>query len=208
MEQQKEEVKSDNVIKVEMDRYKGVIVEDMDLLADTEQDFDVQLTNSLNLWKSQGARSIQVFFKPPKCHLMNVASKHGFYFHHSHKTGNYVLMCLWTDTKVADRLPAYGDHFVGVGGIMVNDKEEVLLIQERRSVGQGESKPWKFPGGYVDKGETIKKGVEREVVEETGVKGEFQGILAMREQMDYKYGAADFYIVCILKPDQEQGVDV
>jgi 8-oxo-dGTP diphosphatase len=37
-------------------------------------------------------------------------------------------MCLWTDEKVADRLPGYPDHFVGVGGIMVNDKEEVLLI--------------------------------------------------------------------------------
>ena len=45
-------------------------------------------------------------------------------------------------------------------------------------------------------------------MEETGVKGTFQGILAMREQMDYKYGAADFYIVCVLKPDQNQSVNV
>ena len=82
---------------------------------------------------------------------------------------------------MADRLPAYADHFVGVGGIMVNDNEEVLMIQENRSAGTGSGKPWKFPGGFVDQGETIKQGVEREVVEETGVKGEFQGILAMRE---------------------------
>jgi mutator protein MutT len=101
---------------------------------------------------------------------------------------------------MADRLPAFADHYVGVGGIMVNDKEEVLMIQERRSAGEGDSKPWKFPGGYVDKGETVKQGVEREVLEETGVRGEFQGILAMREQLDYKYGAADFYIVCLLRP--------
>lgn len=64
-------------------------------------------------------------------------------------------MCLWTDEKVADRLPAYPDHFVGAGGIMVNDKEEVLLIQEKRATQQGDLK-WKFPGGYVDKGETVK----------------------------------------------------
>lgn len=51
--------------------------------------------------------------------------------------------------------------------------------------------------------------MERETFEETGVKGEFQGILAMREQLDYKYGAADFYIVCILRPHPtEQTVDV
>ena len=184
-----------------MDRYKGILIDDMSLLANTEDEFNTQLSASLDKWKSEGARSIQIFFKPPKCHLMNIASAHGFYFHHAHKQDNYVLMCLWTDEKVADRLPAYPDHFVGVGGIMVNDKEEVLLIQERRSIGQGDDKPWKFPGGFVDKGETIKQGVEREVMEETGVKGVFQGILAMREQMDYKYGAADFYIVCVLKPD-------
>ena len=33
------------------------------------------------------------------------------------------------------------------------------------------------------------------------MKGEFQGILALREQLDYKDGAADFYIVCVLRPD-------
>jgi hypothetical protein len=116
-----------------MDRYKGVLIDDMSLLASTEAEFEIQLSNSLKLWKSEGARSIQIFFKPPKCHLMNVASSHGFYFHHAHKTENYVLMCLWTDGQVADRLPAYPDHFVGTGGIMVNDKEEVLLIQEKRA---------------------------------------------------------------------------
>jgi len=59
---------------------------------------------------------------------MNVASKLGFYFHHANKLENYVLMCLWLDEAVADRLPAFADHFIGVGGIMVNDKLEVLMI--------------------------------------------------------------------------------
>jgi len=84
---------------------------------------------------------------------MNVASKLGFYFHHAHKTENYVLMCLWTDETIADRLPAYADHYLGVGGILVNDKLEVLLIQEKRRVGEAigaVEKPWKFPGGFVD----------------------------------------------------------
>lgn len=109
---------------------------------------------------------------------MNVAAKLGFYFHHAHRQDGYVLMCLWLDQAVADRLPAYADHFVGVGGIMVNDNMEVLMIQEKRARGEavgkeGAQKPWKFPGGYVDRGETLRQGVEREVVEETGIKGEF-----------------------------------
>jgi hypothetical protein len=41
-----------------MDNYKGIIIKDMSLIADTEQAFETQLQNSLSNWKSQGARSI------------------------------------------------------------------------------------------------------------------------------------------------------
>ena len=59
-------------------------------------------------------------------------------------------MCKWLDITTDDRLPAYADHYVGVGGIVLNDKEEILMIQENRSIGEGSAKPWKFPGGYMD----------------------------------------------------------
>ena len=181
----------------------------MDLLANTEADFEIQLTASLEKWKQEGARSIQIFFKPPKCHLMNVASKHGFYFHHAHQQEDYVLMIKWTDGSMADQFPRFADHYVGVGGVMVNDKEEILLIQEHKNLGYSKQTPWKFPGGYVECGETVMQGVEREVFEETGLKGEFLGILALREQMDHKYGAADFYIVCMLRPQENyQAIDI
>ena len=72
-------------IPAEMDGYGGIIIKDMDLLADTEQEFDAQLAASIESWKTEGARSIQIFFKPPKCHLMNVAAKRGFYFHHANR---------------------------------------------------------------------------------------------------------------------------
>jgi hypothetical protein len=51
---------------------------------------------------------------------MNVAFKHGFYFHHAHKEQSYVLMCLWLDVTVGDRIPSYADHYIGVGGLCIN----------------------------------------------------------------------------------------
>jgi len=106
------------------------------------------------------------------------------------------MMCKWMDTTTADRLPAYANHFVGVGGMVINDNMEILLIRERRAT----KKLWKLPGGFVDRGETLKAGVEREVLEETGVSATFQGVLGLRELLDFKYGAADFYFVCVLRP--------
>jgi len=71
------------LIAVSLDSYKGIIIKDMSLLADTEAEFEVQLSENLAHWQSEGARSIQIQFRPPKCHLMNVAAAHGFYFHHA-----------------------------------------------------------------------------------------------------------------------------
>jgi hypothetical protein len=46
------------------------------------------------------------------------------------------------------------------------------------------------------------------VLEETGIKAEFSGVLAFREQLDHKYGAADFYFTCLLQPDQVTSVNI
>lgn len=45
------------------------------------------------------------------------------------------------------------------------------------------------------------------MLEETGIKAEFKGVLGMRETLNYLYGAADFYFACILKPASES-VDI
>lgn len=58
-------------------------------------------------------------------------------------------MSKWMDKTMDDRLPTYGNHYVGVGAVVVNEKEEVLLTQEKRwSVGQFEDF-WKIPGGHI-----------------------------------------------------------
>jgi ADP-ribose pyrophosphatase YjhB (NUDIX family) len=55
---------------------------------------------------------------------------------------------------------------VGVGAIIIEDGR-VLLIKRGKAPLLGE---WSIPGGMLELGETLRRGAEREALEETGVK--------------------------------------
>ena len=62
---------------------------------------------------------------------------------------------------------AYPDRpIVGVGAIILRDKQ-VLLVRRDSEPRRGE---WSLPGGMLELGETLREGVEREVLEETGLR--------------------------------------
>lgn len=51
-----------------------------------------------------------------------------------------------------------------VGGLIINDENELLLVRRARNPGKGK---WGLPGGFVDPEETIEHALAREIVEET-----------------------------------------
>ncbi len=53
-------------------------------------------------------------------------------------------------------------HIIAVGGVVRNEKDEILLVKDKR---QG----WVFPGGMVEVGENVIDAVKREIMEETGM---------------------------------------
>jgi ADP-ribose pyrophosphatase YjhB (NUDIX family) len=55
-------------------------------------------------------------------------------------------------------------HSVSVAGIVIDDKDRVLLIQRR------DNGHWEPPGGVLELDETFEQGVIREVQEETGLR--------------------------------------
>ena len=56
--------------------------------------------------------------------------------------------------------------FDSVGIVVLNDKDEVLLIKSNRYITQSEE--WEIPAGRIDKDELPEKAAIREVLEETG----------------------------------------
>lgn len=71
---------------------------------------------------------------------------------------------------------------VGVGVMILNEKNQVLLGQRKASHGTGE---WCFPGGHLEFGETIFQTAQREVKEETGLDvSEFE-LISVADELRY-----------------------
>lgn len=72
-------------------------------------------------------------------------AQNGFDFHHA-KPG-FVMMYKWLPTNISANIPEYAHTMIGVGSIVVNDKQQILTITEKHSIIAGS---WKLPGGYVE----------------------------------------------------------
>lgn len=71
---------------------------------------------------------------------------------------------------------------VGIGVIILNDKNEVLLGLRNASHGAGE---WSFPGGHLEFGETIFDTAKREVKEETDLDVSECALVSVFDEMRY-----------------------
>ena len=71
-----------------------------------------------------------------------------------------------------------GKDFIGVGGgvLIVNEKDEILLMRRARSA-RNEAGLWSKPGGTVDYGERVADALIRELKEELNVDIEMIGYL-------------------------------
>lgn len=60
------------------------------------------------------------------------------------------MMYRWLPILENCNIPHYAHTMVGVGAVVVNDKDQVLVVTERYSI---LNRPfWKLPGGYVEPG--------------------------------------------------------
>lgn len=185
----------------EKDRFQGVTVSPAELLqVATARDFSIRLEKSLAQWREEGARGIWLKVPALKGEFVTELAKAGFALHHADEDGIMLNKWLSSNSDEVNKMPSYASHFVGVGAVVINSQDEILLIREKYDVGGVGEDRWKIPGGLVDRGEGLEQGAIREVFEETGVRTKFVSLLGVREKHGYQFGCDDCYFVVRLEP--------
>ncbi|KAK7386265.1 hypothetical protein VNO78_26377 [Psophocarpus tetragonolobus] len=177
------------------DEYGGIVV-DPDRLPSNPSTFASVLRLSLFQWKKTGKKGIWLKLPLERSDLVPIAVKEGFQYHHAEP--GYVMLTYWIP-EGPSMLPANASHQVGVGGFVINDKNEVLVVQERHC-SPATLGLWKIPTGFILEAEEIYTGAVREVKEETGIDTEFIEVIAFRHAHNVAFEKSDLFFICMLRP--------
>ncbi|MDA0365788.1 MAG: NUDIX hydrolase [Chloroflexi bacterium] len=92
----------------------------------------------------------------------------------------------------------YGDFSIGCAGVVMRENR-ALLVQRGWQPFAGS---WQIPGGYVEHDEPLTEAVEREVLEESGIRAEVRDVIAFRHSLGGSIGgpSTNLYVVFRLDP--------
>lgn len=175
-------------------KYGGVYVDSANLPEDAA-DFTRRLQASLAAWEAADIPVAWLQIPGRLGGLLAPALAQGFECHHC--SGDAVMLV--RRIRPEAYVPTAATHSIGVGGVVINEARELLVVLERRDL---KARPghFKLPGGMLEPGEHLVDGVVREVREETGIETGFDGLVSMRHHHQGQFGASNIYAVCSLRP--------
>jgi 8-oxo-dGTP pyrophosphatase MutT (NUDIX family) len=179
-------------------QFGGIIINPAGL-PESPAAFVEQMRFSLPIWLEDGNKLVWLETPIEQAALIPLAVEMGFIFHHS--TESYLMLVLRLQPNAF--IPAYSTHYVGIGGVVLNTKRELLVVVEKY---HRVSRPgfYKLPGGALTQGEHLVDAAVREVFEETGVRTRFEALVCLRHWHGYRYGKSDIYFVARLAPLSEE----
>lgn len=154
--------------------------------------FASRLGSTITACREMGKASLWIRVPMQRASLIEAMVDYGLEIHHA--VGHEAVLNLWLRSDATSKIPDFATHNIGVGGVVVNSRNEILCVRELRQ----NYLPWKTPTGLSELGETIDDAVEREVLEETGIQARFHSILSFRQTHGLVHGRSDLYFVCRL----------
>ena len=174
-------------------QFGGVVTDPHALPTDT-QEFESALRDSIEAWIAEGYRLVWLELPLSRAAFVPIAADAGFEYHHAQE--EYVMMTL--QLVFGAYIPPYATHYIGAGAVVINERDEILVVSERYRMGTSRGPGYKLPGGALHPGEHIAHAAVREVLEETGVHARFESLACFRHWHGYRYDKSDIYFVCRL----------
>src|SRR5215211_5155315 len=110
-----------DVLSFEVDMFGGVTVS-AEALPEDAAVFEQQLRQSLEQWRSEGKRLAWMDIPLRLAKLIPIAADAGFTFHHSGED-HLMMTCRLVDDAF---IPGHATHYIGAGGVVLNDRNELL----------------------------------------------------------------------------------
>ena len=188
------QLSSKELLEARANPFGGMVITPSELPPEATE-FGQRLEVSLKRWTDEGKRAAWLEVPIGKAALIPEAVNQGFIFHHSSE--DYLMLTIILEEGAW--LPNFATHYIGIGGVVLTPERELLVVREIYGVA-GRPPTLKLPGGALHPNENLAEAVEREVLEETGVRAEFETIACFRHWHGYRYGKSDIYFVSRLRP--------
>jgi 8-oxo-dGTP diphosphatase len=172
-------------MEIKYEIYDGVII-DNTTLPFKKEDFKNEIVRLIESSKTK--KLIWISIPIEKSNFIPILTNLDFEFHHCDEKNLILIKKIALNSVV----PTTKNFIVGVGAIVISEGQ-LLVIKDRFSTG------YKLPGGHIDKNESIKNAVKREVYEETGINIEFESIVNIGHFRNGQFGESNLYIVCTAK---------
>ena len=174
---------------ISLDPYNGITIESKDL-PDSKGEFELNIDYLIE--ETQNKRNlIWIYIDIKKSDYIPICTSRGFIFHSCDE--DYILIVKRLSSNSI--IPTAANHTIGVGAVVINNNDELLVIKERVS-----KLGYKLPGGHIDNGEMISSAVKREVFEETGIDVEFESILSLGHFYPHQFHKSNIYVLTLAKP--------
>lgn len=169
------------------DRYNGLIIE-TDSIEDLSIEFEKSLLSLLNQSKEDEKNLLWLELTTKQSQHIAIALEVGFEFHNCEAARITLIYRVKEDAYV----PVSPSHTIGVGAVVINKQNELLMVRDRI---HNNHSIYKLPGGMVEHADKLSDGVVREVWEETGIKAKLIKMVSVLNSYPYRFNKSNMYIV-------------
>jgi ADP-ribose pyrophosphatase YjhB (NUDIX family) len=178
------------------DLYNGLIIDPQSTKI-SSQEFKILLIALMSDATEKKISLLWLDLTTTQAQHIAIALELGFEFHNCEATRTTLTHQVTKDAYI----PVPPTHTMGVGAVVINDKNELLMVRDRI---HNSHSVYKLPGGMVEHADKLSDAVEREVYEETGIKAKMIKMVSVLNAHPYRFNKSNMYIVFQLEALSEE----